>query len=112
MPALGPTASTWRNHACEDPQDARRLPGYRCRAHDSKAHDQRKGETAGEHVARHRSRLEANRPDKRGQAEMMGGPSFLPRNAKEAFLWLVLVFVGAFVGRFFVVFAYRVAHQQ
>ena len=43
---------------------------------------------------------------------MTGGPSFLPRNAKEAFLWLVLVFVGAFVGRFFVVFAYRVARQQ
>jgi len=43
---------------------------------------------------------------------MQAGPSYLPRNAKEAFLWLMLVFFGAFVGRFFVVLAYRVAHQQ
>lgn len=40
-----------------------------------------------------------------------GGPSFLPRNATELFVWLALVAGGAFVGRFFVVFAYRVANQ-
>lgn len=40
------------------------------------------------------------------------GPSFLPRNCKEALLWLLLVLCGAFLGRFFVVLAYRVSHQQ
>ena len=41
-----------------------------------------------------------------------GGPSFLPRNSGELILWLALVLAGAFVGRFFVVFAYRVANQR
>lgn len=40
------------------------------------------------------------------------GPSFLPRNRKELMLWLLLVLCGAFLGRFFVVLAYHVSHQQ
>jgi hypothetical protein len=40
------------------------------------------------------------------------GPSFLPRNGKEAALWLVMVLAGAFVGRCLVVLAYRLANQE
>jgi hypothetical protein len=37
------------------------------------------------------------------------GPGYLPRNTREALIWLALVLVGAFVGRFFVVHAHRLA---
>lgn len=40
------------------------------------------------------------------------GPSFLPRNRKEAALWLTMVFLGAVVGRCLVVLAYRLTNQQ
>ncbi len=40
------------------------------------------------------------------------GPSFLPRNGKEAALWLAFVMAGALVGRCLVVLAYRLANQE
>ena len=40
------------------------------------------------------------------------GLSYLPRNRKELLLWLVLVLLGAFLARFFVVISYRLAHQK
>jgi hypothetical protein len=39
------------------------------------------------------------------------GPDYVPRSMREALIWLVLVLVGAFVGRFFVVHAHRIARR-
>jgi hypothetical protein len=38
-----------------------------------------------------------------------GGPDYLPHSRREAVIWLGLVLVGAFVGRFLVVHAHRIA---
>lgn len=43
---------------------------------------------------------------------MPDGPSYLPRNKTEAMVWLTMVFLGAIVGRCFVVFAYHATKQQ
>jgi hypothetical protein len=35
------------------------------------------------------------------------GPSYLPRSWREAAVWLSMVFLGAFGGRFLMVFVYH-----
>jgi hypothetical protein len=40
------------------------------------------------------------------------GPGYLPHSTREALLWLILVLIGAFVGRFLVVHAHRIANGR
>lgn len=39
------------------------------------------------------------------------GPGYLPRSGREAFVWLVLVLIGAFAGRFMVVHAHKITRR-